>query len=123
MKIEHLEEKLATARKKLNAEEQQIVKGIYSQLEAEVNSSIGKIPSLDWAAYQSTLCNQQERLRAYYEKMAEDLTSSEFVKELLEHGRANRAFDFMRDQYPYTEQVALEALDIAFEALKIIKTL
>ncbi len=94
---------------------------VFETIKEFVSSKVGTFPRLDWAAHQTTLSYQQERLQKYYDRMATDLLSPN-LKEILDHARTDEARkefpNYVRNVYPYSQEIALEASEIAFKILR-----
>ena len=93
----------------------------YKEMQKYVDLRLSKIPNLDWAAHQGTLSFQQKRIKSYYVRITKDFLTRRTLKDFIKH--SDKWPQYIRKRYPYPQEIALEALEIAFEILKHLEIL
>lgn len=86
------------------------------KLQKYADRRLGKIPNLEWAAHQGTLSFQQERTKSYYVRITKDFLTRKTLEDFIKH--LNNFPEYVQKRYPYPQEIAFEALEIAFEILK-----
>lgn len=114
--------RLSEKGEKLPLSERTLLNVTLTLLQKIMNKKVGKIPNLDWAAHQSTLSFQQNRLQLYYDRIASDLLSSGLLQALIKEGAMSdfNLYSYITLMYPYQQEIAFEALEIALASLKEI---
>lgn len=87
-----------------------------SEMQRYVSSKIGKFPELEWAAHQGTLSFQEEDAKSYFAPLIRDLLQPENFR--LFTRQKDAVVKHLQEQYPYFQEIAYKALDIAFDVLK-----
>jgi len=86
-----------------------------------VTSKIGKFPELEWAAHQGTLSFQEDDAKSYFASLIRDLLQPENFRLFIR--RKDATIKHLQEQYPYFQDIAYKALDIAFSVLKYLNFL
>jgi hypothetical protein len=76
----------------------------------------GKLPDLLWAAHKETLRAQTDIVKEYSEKMIRDLILDKDIVKLT--NQPKNAAKYIQRRYPYPEELAARAIQIAHETLK-----
>lgn len=75
----------------------------------------GKLPDLEWATHKSTLRAQTDVVKEYSEGMIRDLILNKDIVKMANQPRY--AAKYIQRRYPYPEELAVRAIDIAYETL------
>ena len=89
---------------------------IKDTLTQTLKERLGNIPDLEWAAREDTLFFQRRRQKLYYEEILKDTIDKKGLLGLAKHFYNPVAY--IRKEYPYTESLGFEALEIAYDLLQ-----
>jgi len=86
------------------------------RLRAFKDKRFGKLPELEWAAHRSTLRAQTNIVKEYSEGMITDLILNKNVIQMVK--KPSGAANYIQKRYPYPEELAIKAMEIAHNTIK-----